>query len=414
MLVKKGKRPFTASLCRPFLIATTFLASSVFPNPLLGTVVYSGIQNLTLQGTGNGTQASTIVIAGDPVGTWDQLRLSVFPQGPGGSAASNDVIGGSWDVILASYWGANANGAPYPFVKRLRYGDPSPEFPFTGSGSSLLWIYDPGRLSGVFDAGEFTDGSGYAAMKLSGGYLGWIQLRVSGYRSSTPTLTIVDWAYSNVIGEIISMGQGGPVPDMVPPTTSAALLPGPNRYGWNNSSVKADLSAADNPGGSGVRDIQLALGGAQNTGWKTVSGDAAAVTISAEGTTVLTYLATDNAGNCENTKTLTVKADQTPPVISGMPPRCIIWPSDHKLVKVATLTANDRVSGLLPGSFTVHGHSSDSYNDGIVIAGGPDQFDVLVEARKGKVYILTAKAADRAGNIARLIAACTVPHDQEH
>ena len=100
------------------------------------------------------------------------------------------------------------------------------------------------------------------------------------------------------------------------PTTSANASPGPNGNGWNNTDVAINLNAADNPGGSGVKQIQFALGGAQNTGWQTVAGNTASVTISAEGATTLSYFATDNAGNQETAKRLTVRIDKTPPVIT--------------------------------------------------------------------------------------------------
>jgi hypothetical protein len=209
----------------------------------------------------------------------------------------------------------------------------------------------------------------------------------------------------------------GPV-DNIPPTTTATPSPGPNSHGWNNTNVTVNLNSTDNPGGSGVKQIQFALGGAQNTGWQTVAGNAASVTISAEGTTVLSYFATDNAGNQETAKTLTVRIDKTPPVISGLPaPGCSIWPPNHKLVQVATVTAADALSGLAPGSFTVTGTSNDPANGQIVVTGGPNQFNVKqfnvkLGADKDQVYTLTATASDLAGNTITKQATCTVPHDQ--
>ena len=202
--------------------------------------------------------------------------------------------------------------------------------------------------------------------------------------------------------------------DSVPPTTSANASPGPNGNGWNNTNVTVNLNATDNPGGSGVKQIQFALGGAQNTGWQTVVGNAASVTISAEGTTILSYFATDNAGNQETTKTLTIRIDKTPPIISGLPaPGCTIWPPNHKLVQVATVTATDALSGLAAGSFKVTGTSNDPANGQIVITGGPSQFSVQLGADKDLIYTVTATASDLAGNtITKHQATCTVPHDQ--
>jgi hypothetical protein len=173
-----------------------------------------------------------------------------------------------------------------------------------------------------------------------------------------------------VVGFFFDQSQGGKargfvrIADNTPPTTTATPSPGPNTNGWNNTNVTVTLNATDNPGGSGVKQIQFALGGAQNTGWQTVVGNAAAVTISAEGTTVLSYYATDNAGNQETAKTLTVRIDKTPPVISGLPALgWTSWPPNQKLIQVATVTAADALSGLASGSFHVTGTSNEPNND---------------------------------------------------
>jgi hypothetical protein len=141
------------------------------------------------------------------------------------------------------------------------------------------------------------------------------------------------------------------------------------------------LTATDESGGSGVKEIHFALSGAQ-TGSKVVSGSDAAVLISSEGTTTLTYFAVDNAGNQEAPKTITVRIDRTQPVISGLPAAgCTLWPPDHRLVTVASVTVSDSRSGLAPGSLVVTGVSSEPENglgDGdtapdIVIVGGTVQ-----------------------------------------
>jgi probable HAF family extracellular repeat protein len=201
--------------------------------------------------------------------------------------------------------------------------------------------------------------------------------------------------------------------DNTPPTTTPNPSPGPNSNGWNNTNVTVNLNATDNSGGSGVKQIQFARAGAQNTGLQTVAGNTASVTISAEGTTSLSYFATDNAGNQETAKTLTIRIDKTLPIISGLPaPGCTIWPPNHKLVQVATVTAADALSGLAPGSFKVTGTSNDPANGQIVITGGPSQFLVQLGADKDEVYTLTATASDLAGNTVTQQATCTVPHDQ--
>ena len=198
------------------------------------------------------------------------------------------------------------------------------------------------------------------------------------------------------------------------PVTTATPSPGPNANGWNNTNVRIALRATDF-GGPGVQQIQFSLVGAQNTGWQTVAGNAASVTISAEGTTILIYFATDNAGNQENAKILTVQIDRTRPAISGLPTAaCTIWPPNHKLVKVAIVTATDALSGLVPASFNVTGTSNDPANGQVVISGAPNQFLVQLGADKNAAYTLIATATDRAGNTITQKSTCTVPHDQGH
>jgi hypothetical protein len=108
-----------------------------------------------------------------------------------------------------------------------------------------------------------------------------------------------------------------------------------------------------------------------------------------------------------------VNIDKTPPVISGMPAAgCTLWPPNHKLVQVATVTASDALSGIAPGSFSVTGTSNNPANGQIVITGGPSQFVVQLGADKDQVYTLTATAIDLAGNTETATATCTVPHDQ--
>ena len=52
--------------------------------------------------------------------------------------------------------------------------------------------------------------------------------------------------------------------DSTPPVTTASPSPGPNSNGWNNTDVTVTLSSTDNePGGTGVKQIQYGLTGAQ-------------------------------------------------------------------------------------------------------------------------------------------------------
>jgi phosphodiester glycosidase len=207
--------------------------------------------------------------------------------------------------------------------------------------------------------------------------------------------------------------------DTQPPITTAQLVPLPNGSGWNNSNVTVTLKAVDDPGGI-VKQIEYSLTGAQTAAATVVPGNTASIPISAEGVTTVRYFATDVAGNIESTVSLTVKIDKTVPVISGMPKvGCSLWPPNHKLVQVATVTAADALSGI--GGFTVTGTSNEPNDPNdpeiVITPNGSGGYVVQLQAERlgtgsGRVYTLRATATDLAGNMVTATATCTVPHDQ--
>ena len=230
---------------------------------------------------------------------------------------------------------------------------------------------------------------------------------------------------ANLINAVTNLVVLPPVPaDTIPPTTTATPSPGPNANDWNNTNVTVALNSVDNSGGSGVKQISITLTGAQ-TGSFVTSGATASVAVTSEGVTTVTYFATDNAGNQEMPKTLTVRIDKTFPIISGMPATgCSLWPPNQKLVEVATVTSSDAASGMAPGTFKITGTSNEP-----VGANDPKSPDILITpmtsgaitvqlradrlgSGNGRVYTLTATASDLAGNTKISTATCTVPHDQ--
>jgi hypothetical protein len=209
-----------------------------------------------------------------------------------------------------------------------------------------------------------------------------------------------------------------PPSDTTAPATSAGTTTLPNANGWHRSNVTVNLSATDNPEGTGVKEIHVALTGA-SSGVRVVPGGSATAAILAEGETTLTYYAVDHAGNQEAPKTLTVKIDATPPTLAGLPASgCSIWPPDHRLVAIANVSASDALSGLASGAPPV---SATSNEPATGLGSGDVAPDVvitnnLVEVRaeragtgSGRVYTVTASASDLAGNHATASATCTVP-----
>jgi hypothetical protein len=214
----------------------------------------------------------------------------------------------------------------------------------------------------------------------------------------------------------------GVVSDTTPPVTTAVSSPPPNSFGWNNSNVSVTLSAVDEIGGSGVKQISYVLTGAQ-TGSAVVVGNTTSVSISAEGIITVTYFATDNAGNQETAKTLTVRIDKTPPAISLTPAMQTLWPPNGNLVAdVMSGNLTDALSGVDPS--TVRFSVIDEY--GLVQPSGPVtllpngafSFSVMLEAsrrgqdRDGRQYQIIVTGSDKAGNQASTSTSVTVPHDQ--
>ena len=117
-----------------------------------------------------------------------------------------------------------------------------------------------------------------------------------------------------------------------------------------------------------------------------------------------------------------VVVDTAPPAIAGLPPtNCVLWPPNHKMIQVAMFTASDALSGLVPGSFTVTGTSNEpssaSDPDIVITPMSAESFVVQLRADRlgtgtGRIYTLVAKATDQVGNVAKVTATCTVPHDQ--
>jgi hypothetical protein len=104
-----------------------------------------------------------------------------------------------------------------------------------------------------------------------------------------------------------------PDDDTTKPSTSATRSVEPNAAGWNKENVIVRLNATDNQGGSGVQKITYSASGAQSIAQTDALGDSVEIALDQEGTTILTYFATDKAANVEDKKTLTLKIDKSAP-----------------------------------------------------------------------------------------------------
>jgi hypothetical protein len=163
--------------------------------------------------------------------------------------------------------------------------------------------------------------------------------------------------------------------DIIPPTTVATQTPNLNSLGWNNTNVGVTLSANDNFDGVGVREIKYNVNGSTIS----VPDNFANFTITAEGTTSISFYSNDNVGNIETTKNLTIKIDKTPPLSSNG------YELNGTQASV-TLNATDVLSGIKTISYSIDGGITHTYDVPFTISGSGN-------------HIVTYFATDNAGNV---------------
>ena len=141
--------------------------------------------------------------------------------------------------------------------------------------------------------------------------------------------------------------------DSAAPTTTASLSPAPNANGWINANGTVSLNATDDgppDNVSGVRSITYSASGANPISQTTVNANSASIPITADGTTTVSYSATDNWGNTESTGSLTVRKDTVAPAINPGPTQTFI--EDTKATKKKKIpvridwAATDATSGV--------------------------------------------------------------------
>lgn len=137
-----------------------------------------------------------------------------------------------------------------------------------------------------------------------------------------------------------------PSPDTTPPTSMLVLAPSPNGAGWHRSAVAATVTAFDEPGGSGVQSITYSVVNGAATSGATVNGASASFTLTSEGTSAISYHASDVAGNVEAPHGATVKIDETPPTLSLPTAVTVDASSPAGAVATFTASASDALSGI--------------------------------------------------------------------
>ncbi|NOY82784.1 MAG: hypothetical protein GXP31_17435 [Kiritimatiellaeota bacterium] len=161
--------------------------------------------------------------------------------------------------------------------------------------------------------------------------------------------------------------------DTVPPTTVHDYA---SDGTWINHDARITLTAADNPGGSGVKHTSWTLGGVTTTG--------TTITVSSEGISVVTFRSEDKVGNLETDSALTIKIDKTAPTVTAAlhpAPNANGWNNSDVTV---TFQAADMLSGI------------QSVTSPVTISS------------EGAGQAVAGRATDAAGNVATLTATVNI------
>ncbi|MFC2035441.1 hypothetical protein ACFLUJ_04870 [Chloroflexota bacterium] len=141
------------------------------------------------------------------------------------------------------------------------------------------------------------------------------------------------------------------------------------------------------------------------------------------GTTTVTLVVNDGTVDSEPDYVDITVEDTTAPVISLVVTPDILWPPNHKMVKVSTVSATDTCDTNPTVAISVTHNESTHNNKGVGDGNtGPDweiQADssILLRAERvgtntDRIYTITVIATDNSGNESTATATVTVPHDQ--
>ncbi|RDE15558.1 MAG: hypothetical protein C4K47_02710 [Candidatus Thorarchaeota archaeon] len=166
--------------------------------------------------------------------------------------------------------------------------------------------------------------------------------------------------------------------DRKAPTTIDSLSGKLGSLDWYGSDVTLVLAASD--GASGVADTEYNIDG---IGWTSYSYP---ITISGTGVHTIQFWSVDVAGNAEETRTILVKIDMTPPVTSAQIEGSKLPTGWYMSSVTVTLSAIDETSNIAYSEYTIDGSAWILYT-------GPITF-----VNDGR-YEIGFKSADLAGNV---------------
>jgi hypothetical protein len=286
--------------------------------------------------------------------------LTCTDSAPTATAASYGVIA----TIGANWEGPESSLTPFTYdnVKPVTTANVSPAPNAAGWNKGptnqvtvSLNASDSGSPNSGVDHVSYTVDAGSAVVVNAS----TTSFNVSGAGTHTVVYFAVDGAGNSEVSHTLTIKI-----DPSAPTTTVTRSVAPNGSGWNNTDVTLNFSAVD-ADASGVKSVTV-----DST---TTSGSTASKLVSAEGTTTVSYFATDVADNVEGSNTTTVKIDKTSPTgLSITPASSATWRNSGAVL----LSASDALSGLASIEFKVDNAPSwTTYTAAFTLADGSHTVD---------------------------------------
>ena len=205
--------------------------------------------------------------------------------------------------------------------------------------------------------------------------------------------------------------------DRTAAASAASATPPADANGNHTTPVSVTVTAADSPGGSGVQSITVLRTTATGTTGETFPGASATFVVSAQGTTTVAYNATDNAGNVEPARSLTIRIEAAPAPafsasVSVWPP--VLWPPDRRFDTVhAKVTSKNAVGRVRIASVSVASDERVGRSPDWIVSGRTVKLRAERDDRgNGRVYTLTYTLVDEAGNTTQAVDTVKVPKYQ--
>ena len=326
------------------------------------------------------------LINNNPASTPATVAVASYGTNPVGDALF--AAGGFFDIqvtgadptdsLTANLYYPNTVIGSAELVLRLRYWNGAAWLLVIGSGGVVPLKNTADNLDGTTSGGRFT---------------------VTLDSSSIPAITDLGGTVFALVAE----------PDRVAPVTTIEQSPAPNAHGWNNTDVAVTLAATDNL--SGVALTEFAVNGGA---WQAYHEP---IVLRHSGIYDLAYRSVDGEGNVERAKTTRVRIDKSEPLAIVVALPTLLIPANGRMVDVSVVPlALDLLSGI-DGLTLVSVTSNDPGMTADDVSGwsiGTNDYRGKLRAERTasgnrRIYTLTYRVTDRAGNEALATALVVVP-----